>query len=179
MLWPQLLEGLGPRSVRKDSGCLESVLNTRSAGLVRDLRLFGAFTRRVRPDERPQVSDEPCATELGNNCATQRSTYGRIVAGTARVRSVAEPGEAHQTARSITNYQQQFLVALHLKGSEQGHPYIPESRDGCFRVLLFSSRPDCGNQEGGDKKRRSRICCYESESETPLPSDTPRLCWSN
>ncbi len=39
----------------------ENVLNTRSAGLVRDLRLFGAFTRRLRPDERPQVSDEPCA----------------------------------------------------------------------------------------------------------------------
>ena len=36
-----------PRSVPKDSGCLRNVLNTRSAGLVRDLRPFPAFTRRV------------------------------------------------------------------------------------------------------------------------------------
>ena len=51
----------------------ESVSKTRSAGLVRDLRLFNKFTRRVRPANRPPVSDEPCATEFANNLATQRS----------------------------------------------------------------------------------------------------------
>ena len=52
-----------------------NVLITRSAGLVRDLRLFGAFTRRVRP---PQGSDEPFSTEFGNNRAQPGSPYGRI-----------------------------------------------------------------------------------------------------
>ncbi len=60
----------------------ESVSKTRSAGLVRDLRLFNKFTRRVRPANRPPVSDEPCATEFANNLATQRSPDGRIVGTT-------------------------------------------------------------------------------------------------
>ena len=30
-------------------------ITTRSAGLVRDLRLFVAFTRQMRPGERPRV----------------------------------------------------------------------------------------------------------------------------
>ena len=55
----------------------KSVLNTRSAGLVRNLRLFVKFTRRVRPDTRPQVSS---SSALRISVTTQQRK-GRLTDG--------------------------------------------------------------------------------------------------
>ena len=64
----------GRQNMRFDSQA-STRLSTRQAESLR--HTAPTCFRWVRSDERPQVSDEPCATEFGNHRATQRS-YGRI-----------------------------------------------------------------------------------------------------
>ena len=64
-------------SVRRALSCAV-VAELRSAGLVRDPRPFVGPHPAGERNQKPRVSDEPCATGIGNAFARNQSPYGRI-----------------------------------------------------------------------------------------------------